>query len=164
MPLFPSSNAGNQQSAVSEWARKNGENPNLTWDDLNDAEKAEVQKIIDRYNAARRNEYKDPWDRKGNGNIPLGSLLIPCLRGGGGGGIIPNPRPVVPSVPTPDLPDPNDTSTNGGTNRIPFATNPTNVTIRTNSSSTNSNPGSTNRITNGNGRGGGINPRGGFTN
>ena len=137
--------------------------PGVAWEDLTAAEKAAVQAIIDRNRNSRGPDH-DPWNRsRGGGNIPLGALGIGCLTGGGGGGgIIPNPRPNVPSVPTPDLPGTNNTSTNGGTNRIPFATNPTNVTIRTNPSNVNTNRPSTNRVTNGNGRG--INPRGAFTN
>ena len=146
--------------ALREWARKNGENPNISYDDLNAAEKAEVDAI------SKRN--RDAWEkanRKGNGginiSIPLPNigigLKLPCPRPGGGA-ILPNPIP--PSVPTPDLPGGNDTSTNGGTNRVPFATNPSNVTIRTNPSTVNTNPGSTNRTTNGNGRG--TSPRAGF--
>ena len=136
--------------------------PGVAWDDLNDAEKAAVQAIIDRNRRSRGPDH-DPWNRsRGGGNIPLGSLGIGCVKAGGGGGIIPNPRPVVPSVPTLDLPGGNDTSTNGGTNRVPFATNPTNVTIRTNPSNVNTNKPSTNRITNGNGRD--VSPRPGFTN
>ena len=158
-----------RRSAIKEWHRAQPEPkpapPGVAWDDLNDAEKAAVQAIIDRNRSSRGPDH-DPWNRsRGGGNIPLGSLGIPCPRigGGGGGVIIPNPFPRVPSVPMPDLPNPGDTSTNGGTNRVPFATNPTNVTIRTNPSNVNTNRPSTNRITNGNGRGGeGVGLRAGF--
>ena len=149
-----------QQSAVSEWARQNGENPNLSYDDLNAAEKAQVDAIV-----KRNKDAQDKANRKGNGGInislpftlPNVSLKIPCPRPGN---VIPNPRP-PPSVPTPDIPNPGDTSTNGGTNRIPIDTN-TNPIIRTNPSSVNTNDPSTNRTTNGNGRGGYIGLRGGF--
>ena len=166
MPLFstdPNSPNSPRSQATREYLAKNGENQNLNYNDLTAADKAaidqlasEIQRNIDAANRQNNN-----WG--GGGNIPLGALGIGCLTGGGGGGIIPNPQPKVPSVPTPDLPKTNDTSTNGGTNRSPFKANPTNVIIRTNPSNVNSNPGSTNRGTNGNGRGGGINPRGGFT-
>jgi len=162
MALFDSTSA-NQQSAVREWARKNGENPNLSYDDLNAAEKAEVDAII-----KRNKEAQDRANREGNGGINISlpfpnvglNLTIPCPRPG----ILPNPAPqkIPESQETPDLPGTNNPSTNGGTNRVPDSTN-SNPIVRTNPGSVTTNPGSTNRGTNGNGRNGGINPRAGFT-
>lgn len=164
-PIPPPSS--DPRKAIEEWANSRDPkpgSPTTAWTDLTAEERAEVEAILARMRANSRSRDNDPWGRTGgNGNIPLGALGIGCLTGGGGGGgIIPNPKPVVPSVPTPDLPRDNDTSTNGGTNRSPFAANPTNVTIRTNPSNVNTNKPSINRGTNGNNRG--VSPRPGFTN
>jgi len=162
-PTDPNSPNSPRSQATREYLKKNRENQNLNYNDLNAADKAAIDQLA---REIQRNI--DAANRQGNGglnvSIPIpdvGGLGIACPRPGGGA-VIPNPAATTPSVRTPDLPGTNSPSTNGGTNRVPFATNPTNVTIRTNPSNTNSNPGSTNRITNGNGRG--TNPRGGFTN
>jgi len=153
-----------QQAAIRQWATRpeNRYNPNTAYGDLNAAEKAEVDAIV-----AENKRRQDQANRKGNGginisipisNINIGlNLTIPCPRLGN---VIPNPAPVPRSIPTPDLPGTNNTSTNGGTNRVPGNTN-SNPIIRTYPSNVNTNRGSTNRGTNGNGRGVSLRP--GFT-
>jgi hypothetical protein len=162
-PTDPNSPNSPRSQATREYLKKNGENQNLNYNELTAADKAAIDQL-----ALQIQRNIDAANKQGNGGLNLsipipdvGGLGIACPRPGGGA-VLPNPAPVVPSVRTPDLPATNSTSTNASTNRSPFATNPTNVTIRTNTSNTNSNPGSTNRITNGNGRSGGINPRAGF--
>ena len=110
----------------------------------------------DLYDAQRRDQEaaKTNQTTQGGGKISIDPsifglrLTLPKIECRPGSVPLPNPRPPVPGTNTD--PSTNSSSTNGGTNRpINWGTNPSNITIREAPSNVNTNPTSTNRITNG---------------
>ena len=126
------------------WDTRPGNNP------LQDAQERDY---IDQRKKAEEAAEKARKDQ-GGGKISIDPsifglrLTLPKIECRPGSVPLPNPRPPVPGTNTD--PSTNSSSTNGGTNRpINWGTNPSNITIREAPSNVNTNPTSTNRITNG---------------